>query len=102
MKIPILVEPIENAGYRATSGPPLAASAEGATRDEALDRLREEINRRMAAGAVIMPLDIVTTEENPWLAAAGMYRNDPLFDQWQANIEEYRRKVDEEGDPWLQ
>jgi hypothetical protein len=101
MKIPILVEPIENAGYRATSGPPLAATAEGATRDEALARLREEINRRMADGAIVMPLDIITTDENPLLAYAGMFRNDPLFDEWKAAIEEYRRKVDEEGDPWL-
>ena len=102
MKIPILVEPIENAGYRATSGPPLAATAEGATRDEALARLREEINRRMADGAIVMPLDISTTEENPLLAMAGIFRNDPLFDEWQAAIEEYRRKVDEEEDAWLQ
>ena len=100
MKIPILVEPIENAGYRATSGPPLAASAEGATRDEALARLREEINRRMPEAAIVMPLDITTTEENPWLAMAGMFRNNRLFDEWQAAIEEYRRKVDEE-DPLL-
>ena len=45
-----------------------------------------------------MPLDINTTEENPWLAVAGIFQNDPLFDEWQAAIEEYRRKVDEEED----
>ena len=55
----------------------------------------------LAEGAVVMPLDIVTTEEDPWLAMAGMFRNNPLFDQWQAAIEENRRKLDEEGDPWL-
>ncbi len=99
-KIPILVEPIENAGYRATSGPPLAASVEGATRQEALDRLHAEIDRRRADGAVVMPLDITTTEENPWLAMAGMFRNNPRFDEWQAAIEENRRKLDEE-DPLL-
>jgi hypothetical protein len=98
MKIPILVEPIANDGFRATSGPPFAASAEGATRDEALARLREEIDRRLADGAVVMPLDITTTEENPWLAVGGMFRNDPLFDEWQEAIAEYRRKVDEEED----
>jgi hypothetical protein len=101
MKIPILVEPIENAGFRATNGPPLAASAEGATRDETLALLRKEIDRRMADGAVVVPLDVVTTEENPWLAMAGMFRNDPLFDEWQAAIEEYRRKVDEEEETLL-
>ncbi len=101
MKIPILVEPINNNGFRAKSGPPFSISAEGSTRNEALTRLREEIDRRMAEGAVIMPLDVVTTEENPLLAVAGVFRDDPLFDEWQAAIEEYRRKVDEEGDPWL-
>jgi hypothetical protein len=101
MKIPVLVEPIANDGFRATSGPPFAVSAEGMTRDEALARLREEINRRMAEGAVVMPLEITTTEENPWLAVAGMFRNNPLFDEWQAAIEEYRRKVDEEEETSL-
>jgi hypothetical protein len=96
MKIPILVEPIENDGFRATSGPPFAISAEGATRGEALARLRAEIDRRMAEGAVVMPLDIATTEENPWLATAGIFRNNPLFDEWQEAIEEYRRKLDDE------
>jgi predicted RNase H-like HicB family nuclease len=37
MQIPILVEPVTNNGYRATCGPPLAVSAEGATRDEAVE-----------------------------------------------------------------
>jgi hypothetical protein len=100
MKIPILVEPIENDGYRATSGPPLAASAEGATREEALVRLREEIHRRMSDGAIVMPLDITTTEEKPSIWGFGMFKDNPLFDEWQAAIEEYRRKVDE-GDPLL-
>ena len=101
MKIPILIEPIANDGFRATSGPPFAVSAEGATRDEALARLREEIDRRLAEGSVIMPLEITTTEENPWLAVGGMFRNDPLFDEWQEAIAEYRRKVDEDEDPCL-
>jgi hypothetical protein len=101
MKIPILVEPIENGGFRATSGPPFGVSAEGATRDEALARLRQEIDRRLAAGAVVMPLDITTTEEKPAIWGIGMFRDDPLFDEWQAAIEEYRRKVDEEEDPLL-
>ena len=101
MKIPILVEPIANDGFRATTGPPFSISVEAATRNEALALLRKQIDRRIEEGAVIMPLDVVTTEENPWLAAAGMFRDNRLFDEWQAGIEEYRRKIDEEEDTIL-
>jgi len=31
---------------------------------------------------------------NPWLAGAGMFRDDPLFEEWQRAIAEYRREVD--------
>src|SRR5580700_1133680 len=29
---------------------------------------------------------------NPWLEGAGMFRDDPLFDDWQQAIAEYRRE----------
>ena len=51
MNIPILIEPIANNGFRATGGLPFAITVEGATRDEALGRLRAEIDRRMASAA---------------------------------------------------
>jgi hypothetical protein len=35
---------------------------------------------------------------NPWLDGAGMFRNDPLFDDWQCAIAEYRRAVDADAD----
>jgi predicted RNase H-like HicB family nuclease len=98
MKIPVLIEPIANDGYQATSGPPLAVSAKGATQKEALARLREEIDRRVAEGAVVVPLEIPTTEEKPSIWGIGMFRDDPLFDEWQEAIAENRRKFDEEED----
>jgi predicted RNase H-like HicB family nuclease len=98
MKIPILIEPVANDGFQATSGPPLAVSAKGATQEEALARLRAEIDRRMAEGAVVVPLEIPTTEEKPSIWGIGMFRDDPLFDEWQEAIAENRRKFDEEED----
>ena len=44
-----------------------------------------------------MPLEVGTTEENPWNAVAGMFRDEPLFDEWQEAIADYRRKVDEDA-----
>jgi predicted RNase H-like HicB family nuclease len=98
MKIPVLIEPIANDGFRATGGPPFEVTAQGTTREEALARLREAIDQRMVEGSVLVPLEIGTTEENPWDAVAGMFRDDPLFDEWQEAIAEYRRKVDEDQD----
>ena len=44
-----------------------------------------------------LPLEIDTTEENPWTAVTGMFRDEPLFDEWQKVIAEYRRKKDHHG-----
>jgi hypothetical protein len=35
-------------------------------------------------------------KSNPWLAMAGMFKDDPLFDEWQAAIAEYRREQEKE------
>ncbi len=98
MNIPVLIEPIANNGFRATGGLPFAITVEGATRDEALGRLRAEIHRRMASGAIVVPLEITPTDENPWVQGAGMFRDDPQFDEWQEAISEYRREVDQDDE----
>jgi predicted RNase H-like HicB family nuclease len=98
MKIPVLIEPNANDGFRATGGPPFEVTAQGTTREEALARLREAIDQRMTQGTVVVPLEIDTVEENPWAAVAGMFREEPLFDEWQEAIDAYRRKVDEDED----
>jgi len=98
MKIPVLIEPIAEDGFRATGGSPFEVTAQGATPKEALARLREAINHRMVGGSVLVPMEIDTTEENPWTAIAGMFRDEPLFDEWQEAIAQYRQKVDEDQD----
>ena len=35
--------------------------------------------------------------DNPWLAMAGIFRDDPTFDEWQEAIAENRRR--DEADP---
>ena len=98
MKISILIEPIANSGFRATGGLPFGVTVEGATRDEALGRLRAEIDRRMASGAILVPLEIDPSEANPWIEGAGIFRDDAQYDEWQEAIQEYRRQVDRDAD----
>ncbi len=97
MQIAVLIEPVANNGYRATCRAPVDLTAEGATRDEAIAKLRAQLQARMKAGADIVPLD-VPAEEHPLVKYAGMFENNPLFDEWQAEMAEYRRRIDEDPD----
>jgi predicted RNase H-like HicB family nuclease len=99
VEIPVLIEPVAGNGFRATSGPPLGLTAEGPTRDEALQNLRRLIRERLAAGSEVAALELADRPAgNPWVEFAGMFRDDPYFDEWQAAIAENRRKADEDAD----
>jgi predicted RNase H-like HicB family nuclease len=96
MQIPVLIERVEGNGYRARGGEPFAVTAEGATRDEALQRLLEVIKTRLADAECVL-VEVPTTE-NPLVQLEGVYKDDPLFDEWQTAIAEYRRQVDLDPD----
>ncbi len=97
MQIPVLIEPVNNNGYRATIGPPVAMAAEGATRDEALGRLQQALQDRLGAGAEISALE-VAVQVHPLAAYAGMFKDNPLFDAWQQAIADYRRQADQDSE----
>jgi hypothetical protein len=93
MKIPVYVEPVEHNGFRARSGEPLALTSEGATADEAVQKLQQLVAARLASGGQVIEID-VPASNNPWLRLAGMFKDDPLFDEWQQAIAERRRQID--------
>jgi hypothetical protein len=98
MEIPVLIEPVAGNGYRATGGSPFAVTAEGATREEALGKLRELIQHKLAGGAELVRLP-VGPEEHPWAKFAGTLRaDDPMVKEWRQAMEEYRQKMDEDPD----
>jgi predicted RNase H-like HicB family nuclease len=97
MQIPVLIEPLARNGYRAQSREPFAASAKGATREEALARLRAKIESRLKKGAELVGLE-VGAPSDPWMAFAGMFKDDPWIEDWKRSIEEYRKQVDEDPD----
>lgn len=97
MQIPILIEPVVGNGYRSRGGEPFALSAEGTTREEVLAKLRAQLQGQLRAGAELLFLDMpVPQDANPWVDGAGMFKDDPYFDQWQQAIAENRRKLDED------
>jgi hypothetical protein len=94
MQIPVLIETVDNHGYRATTGQPLVLSAEGASREEALDHLRQAMKVRLGSGAEIAAVEF-SSPEHPLAPYAGMFKDNPLFESWQQAIADYRRLVDD-------
>jgi len=101
MKIAVLIEPLNGTGFRATGGEPFSITAEGATREEALNALKEAMAMRLKCGAELVSLE-VGPQEHPLLKYAGMYmyKEEPLFEEWKQAIEDYRNEI-EKDDAYL-
>ena len=97
MQIPILLMPIPGNKFRARVGEPFSLSFEGETRDEAVQKLKEQIAGMLSGGGEIVQLEIQETE-HPLKRFAGMLRDDPLFDDWQRAIADRRRELDADPD----
>src|SRR5271157_4938399 len=97
MGIPVLIESVSGNGYRTRGGEPLALSAEGTTRDEAIARLKSLIADRLAFGAELISLD-VETMGHPLAPVPGWSQGDPFLDEWQEGVETYRRGVENDPD----
>jgi predicted RNase H-like HicB family nuclease len=90
----VLVENGKQGSYTATVLGWPDCTAQGATRQEALARLRQALITRLAR-AEIVPLEIEHPHPgHPWLKFAGMFKDAPLFDDVLAEIEAYRRELD--------
>ena len=85
MKVPVLLERSAH-GFRAKAWD---ISAEGDSREEALERLSVLLESHE-----ITSLDLPTPKHN-WRRVAGMFKDDPTFDDWQAIITENRRLENE-------
>ncbi len=100
MNIPALVEPIGSDKFRVTV---FHLSAEGATAEKALAKVREELKARLRAGArieaITAPYPNQVTDTNPWAEFAGMFEDDPQFDEFLEAMKEYRREVEATDEP---
>ena len=97
MNIPILIERVDGNGFRSCGGEPFALAAEGASRAEVVAKLREQLQARLREGAELHSLEVpLPAAANPWLDGAGMFKDDPYFDEWQQAIADNRRKMDED------
>ena len=97
MQIPVTLERVSGNGYRASCDQPGRLVAEGATRETALQNLRAILEKSFPNGVELKSIEFEVRDEiNPWIEFAGMFQNDPYFDEWQQAIAENRRKADED------
>jgi predicted RNase H-like HicB family nuclease len=95
MQIPVLVERVKGNGYRARGKDPFAVSARGATREEALANLQAKIQTRLKNGGEIVGLD-VSAPAHPLAEFAGMFKDDPDFEDVLKIIAENRKRMNED------
>lgn len=89
MELPVLVVP-HPPGFRASTGGPLDLTADGPTADAALAALKELIADRLRAGAQLRLLSFTDVETIQ--ALAQRMRENPMFEEFEQAIAEYRRE----------
>jgi predicted RNase H-like HicB family nuclease len=72
-------------------------AVEGNSREDALQKLDQQVKAQLADGEIAylnLPLaQPLTQAENPWLAIAGKYADDPTWNEYQAAITAARREA---------
>src|SRR5262245_59522979 len=91
VSISILVEPAAG-GFRAATGAPLNLSAEAVSVEAAVAAVRAKIDERLRAGFLLVDHPVPFASTVPVIP---LHEN-PLFDDWLAAVEEYRRTRDVE------
>ena len=96
MTLNVLIKNETEGHYTATVLGLPDCKAEGAIQQQALTRLRDSVTARLTQAEVVSMEIEVTESTHPWLKFAGMFNNDPLFDEVLADIAAYRRELDAE------
>ena len=93
----VLVEAKEG-GYQATVWGLPDYQVFAATREDALLNLHELVKTRLQNVEIVTQEMEAPKSGHPWMKFAGMYKDNPLFDEVVSNIEAYRRELDIEID----
>ncbi len=97
MQIPVLVEFVKGNRIRARCTQPFAVSGKGATREDALAKLRTKIQARLKNRTELVGLEI-GPRPHPWMQFAGMFKDDPWIEDWVQSMAEYRQQVEDDPD----
>jgi len=95
VELAVLIQPTPGNGFRASCGDPLPVTAEGATREEALDKLRAALAERVGTGA-----EVVRVRIGRAAPTSPVWPDDGITAEWLAGIAAARRAADAAPDPW--
>lgn len=97
MDIQVFLQPVGGVGFRAETSSPWNVTAHGATREEALERVRDQLRAKLAEGSEVVSV-AVDEPVNPWLKLAGVHENDPHYQDYLNAVADYRQQVELDAD----
>jgi hypothetical protein len=93
MEYTVLIQP-KRGGFTAMIPTLPECRAQGKTEQEALDKVRaraQEVLTKSKFVTINLP-ENGRDADDPWLAMAGMWRDDPTWDEYQRLIKKYRKR----------
>lgn len=81
-------------GYKATAVGWPDCIATGRTRAEALAQLQDDLRKRLQKVEIVALEVDAEQQTHPMLRFAGVFKDDPLFDEVMEEIEAYRKEID--------
>jgi len=101
MRYTVLLHESPDNGYIATAPVFPGCVGRGQTQEEALNGIRQAIVAELAnvIEVTAVEVDVPTRSSggNPWLDTAGMFKDDPLFDDMLREVEVRRKSGNEEA-----
>jgi len=68
----------------------------GQTKAEALEKVRAELDRRLTTSEIVSLHYEPANGSHPWMKFAGMWKDDPIFEEVLEDIKAYREEIDKE------
>jgi predicted RNase H-like HicB family nuclease len=67
------------------------------SREEAIRHIKDQLATYLRQPPEVIQIDLeaVVPSDHPWLPFAGMWADDPTWDDFMAEIEAYRQEIDE-------
>ena len=74
-------------------------TADGLTEKEAIDKLKVILDDQFRNGKLVtidinVPSESIEEKSDPWLANMGIFQDDPTFDDFLVEVNNYRNEVD--------
>ena len=91
----ILIETPKSGGYRATAVGFPNCRAKGETRELALQNIQQLLIDRLSQSEIVTLKIEYPRLGHPWMQFAGMFQNDPQFEDMLTDIQTYRQEIAE-------